>query len=629
MIKREQQFKRVLALLALLMLAFAGLGFRLVDLQVWRHEELASLAELKTQQTTWQSAKRGDILDANGNVLATSIAVKTICADPSMIGGQQAVVARALAPLLQMSEAEICQRLTPRVWKRADGQMVTNGLHYVRLQKNVPEEVWPKVQAAMKGLSLGVDETKLSKADRVFLRGLRLYSLSAEPNQLRTYPNGSLAAHVLGFVGMKENTNHTSEVFGYDGIENFFNDKLSGASGWRVTGFDSRKNELVSLRDEDVQPHDGLNVVLTIDAAVQHIVETALADSFKEHAPESITGIVMRPRTGEILAMATLPTYDPNDLGTVNTNTEPDRIITDVMEPGSTFKTIVISGALNEHIIKMNDSVFCENGVFHYAGITLHDSEGHHFGNLTVQQVLQKSSNIGAAKIGMQLQAPKLYDYMLDFGLGSFTGIPLPHEASASQFVHPLKGKYSIAQVPMGQGVAVTRLQMAMAFGAIANGGVLMRPMLVKCLEDSNGNVIQGYKPIVVRRVVTEATAREMTEALKTVVSKDGTAEHAAISNYVVAGKTGTAQKVVNGRYASDRFVVSFIGYFPADNPQICISIVMDAPKEGGRAFGGALCGPVFSEIGKRCASYLNIPPDQIAEPTNSPPAILASARSQ
>ncbi len=218
----------------------------------------------------------------------------------------------------------------------------------------------------------------------------------------------------------------------------------------------------------------------------------------------------MRPRTGEILAMASLPNFDPNDLRTINTNTEPNRVISDVMEPGSTFKTIVISGALNEHVVNLNDTVFCENGIFHYGGITLHDSEHDHFGTFRSGKVLQKSSNIGASKIGIKLQAPKLYDYMTDFGLGQFTGIPLPHEVSAKNFVRPADkwGKYSIAQIPMGQGVAVTRLQMAMAVGAIANGGVLMRPMLVKRLEDANGNVVQRYEPQSVRRVVSAKPRR-------------------------------------------------------------------------------------------------------------------------
>jgi cell division protein FtsI/penicillin-binding protein 2 len=626
MIKREQQFRRTLALLALVAFAFAGLGFRLVDLQVWRHDELAKLAEKRTQHTFWLSAKRGDILDANRNVLATSLSVQTICANPSLIGGQRAVVARALAPLLQTNENDLLQRLTPRIKKNSKGETVTNGLYYVQLQKNVTDETWQQIQTTMSRLSFGVDEKKLPKPDCLFLKNLRRYAISAEPDQLRSYPNGSLAAHVLGFVSKTENTNHTSEMSGDDGIEKFFNDKLSGASGWRVGTSDSGKNELVGLRDEDVAAKNGLNVVLTIDAAIQHIVESALTNAMAKHSPQGITGIVMRPRTGEILALASLPSYDPNDLSTITTNTGPDRVISDVMEPGSTFKTIVIAGALNEHIVTLNDTVYCEKGVFHYGGITLHDSEHNHLGDTPVWQVLQKSSNIGASKIGMKLQAPKLYDYMTDFGLGAFTGIPLPHEASAKNFVRPPDqwGKYSIVQIPMGQGVAVTRLQMAMAIGAIANGGVLMRPMLVKQLEDDDGKVVQRYEPQSVRRVVSETTAAEMVKALKTVVSKDGTAPLAAITNYVVAGKTGTAQKVVDGKYSNDRFVVSFIGFFPADNPEICISVVMDSPKEGGKAFGGALCGPVFSEIGKWCASYLNIPPDAISAPSNAVPLVMA-----
>jgi cell division protein FtsI/penicillin-binding protein 2 len=629
MIKRTQQFKRALALLALLMLAFAGLGFRLVDLQVWRHDALALLAEKNSQQTKWRLPKRGNILDANGNLLAMTRPVETICADPSLIGNQQAVVAHALAPLLQLNEADLCQHLTPRIVKNSRGETVTNGLHYVRLQRNVSEEDWTKIQATMQHLTFGLDENSQPKSIKTFLQNLRHGAISAEPDQLRVYPNGPLAAHVIGFVSKLENTNHTTQMGGGDGIEMTFDDKLRGASGWRVSEADGHGRELVSQRDEDVTAQGGLNVRLTLDAAIQHIVESALADAMQKHAPQSITGIVLRPRTGEILALASLPEFDPNNLRTLTTNTTTDRVISDVMEPGSTFKTIVISGALNEHVVTLDTPVFCENGIFPYGGRLLHDSEHNHLGNIPVWEVLQKSSNIGAAKIGLMLGKDKLYDYMTDFGLGAFTGIPLPHEASAKYFVRPPDQwqKISQVQIPMGQGVCVTRLQMAMAVAAIANGGVLMRPMLVKDLEDDNGNIVQRYEPQMVRRVMSPDTAAEMTKALKTVISKDGTAPFAAITNYVVAGKTGTAQKVVDGKYSNDRFFVSFIGFFPADHPELCISVVMDAPKEGGHAFGGALCGPVFSEIGRRCASYLNIPPDQISPQPNLPTTVVAAAQ--
>ena len=630
---RGQQLARTVAMMALVVLAFIGLGLRLVDLQLWRHAELGALAEKGSQEKIPQAARRGDILDVNGNLLATTVPVKTVCANPLLMGNQQAAVAHALAPLLQMNEADLLQKLQPRLMKNSKGQTVTN--QYAVLQRKVSDETWQKIYCTMTNLPLAIDLSKMSKTERVDFRNvafnLRQHAIFGEDDQLRVYQNGALAAHVLGFVGTKQTTNNTSELFGYDGIEKFFDDKLEGASGWRVTGMDSRKNELTAYRDEDVQARDGLNVVLTIDTAVQNILETELADAMREHLPAGITGIITRPGTGEILAMASFPNFDPNNLQSINTNNEPNRVISDVMEPGSTFKTIVISGALNDRIVSLNDTVFCENGLFHYGGITLHDAEHNHLGNIPVWEVLEKSSNIGASKIGIKLQAPRLYEYMTDFGFGAATGIPLPGEVSAHRFVRPANewGKYSIAQIPMGQGVAVTRLQMAMAISAIANGGVLMRPMLVKQLQDSEGNIVQKYEPQAVRRVVSEDTAKQMVEALKTVVSDEGTAPLARLADYVVAGKTGTAQKVEDGKYANDRFVVSFIGFFPADNPKICISIVMDSPKEGGRAFGGALCGPVFHNVAERCASYLNIPADEHMQAPNSPALLVAAGVSR
>ncbi|MGH8023847.1 MAG: peptidoglycan D,D-transpeptidase FtsI family protein, partial [Limisphaerales bacterium] len=233
------------------------------------------------------------------------------------------------------------------------------------------------------------------------------------------------------------------------------------------------------------------------------------------------------------------------------------------------------------------------------------------------------SSNIGAAKIGLKLGAERLYDYAANYGFGERTGIPLPGEVAG--ILHPVKdwSKVSIVQIPMGHGVAVTRLQMVMAMAAIANHGCLMQPMLVKCLEDRDGNVVEQYAPQRVRQVISDETASEMVEALKTVVSPEGTAPKAALKDYVAAGKTGTAQKVENGKYVHNKYVASFIGFFPADNPQVCISVVMDDPKEG--YYGGEACGPVFREIAERCASYLNIPPDlNLPQPGTSQMAAAA-----
>jgi cell division protein FtsI (penicillin-binding protein 3) len=610
MIKRQQQLRRALALLVLVVFTFIGLGFRLVDLQVLRHDELAKLAQDNTQREFWESPRRGNIFDARGNLLATSVAVKAVCANPSLIGNQQAVVAHALAPLLRMNEPQLYQKLFPRVFKNEKGEPVTNCLYYVRLQRNVSDETWQKIQLTMSQLSFGVDEGKMLKSEREFFCNLRQSAIFSEPDQLRVYPNGSLAAQVLGFATpdeFKVGDRVVSQISGRDGIELALNSALSGVAGWRVTETDRQQHELVALRGQDVQARDGLNAVLTIDAVIQHIVETALANAMQKHTPVSITGIVMRPRTGEILAMATLPNFDPNNPGTVSADARRNRVISDVMEPGSTFKIVVVSGALNDGVVHLNDSFDCEQGHFAYAGRILHDHEP--FGILTTEGIITKSSNIGAAKIGIKLGEDRLYDYACDFGFGERTGIPLPGEVGG--ILRPVKdwSKDSIAQIPMGHGVAVTRLQMIMAMCAVANNGWLMRPMLVKCLEDRDGNIVQQYSPQRVRQVVSESTDKMMIEALKTVVTPDGTAPGAAMKDYVVAGKTGTAQKVENGVYASGKYAASFIGFFPADDPQLCISIVMDEPKEG--YYGGQVCGPVFKEIAERCASYLNIPPDE------------------
>ncbi len=609
-------------LLGLLGAAFAGLGYRLVDLQVLRHGELSEKAEANTQREYWLPARRGDIVDVNGNLLAGSVPVKTVCANPSLLGTQQVVVARALAPWLQLNEADLVQRLTPHLARDAKGGIVTNGLTYVRLQKNVSEDTWQKIQSVMTNLTFGVDEKHLSHTNQMFYKNLRQNAVYAESDQLRVYPNGSLASQVLGFASVREkmvNGREVNEIYGRDGIELSMNTKLTGVPGWRLTETDRQRREITDMRNEDVEPYDGDTVVLTIDAAIQHIMEKSLADALEKHSPKSITGIVMRPRTGEILALASLPNYDPNQPNTVSVEAR-DRVITDVVEPGSTFKIVVVSGGLNTGTVRLDQRFYCEEGHFSFAGRVLHDHEP--YGWLTVEEIIMKSSNIGAAKIGILLGAQNLYDYAHIYGFGQATGIALPGEARG--FLYPVKdwSKVSIAQIPMGHGVAVTRLQMLMAMGALANHGWLMRPMLVNRLENRNGEVIQQYSPQRVRQVVTDNTARQMVQALKRVVTKDGTAAGAAMENYVAAGKTGTAQKAEHGTYAPGKFVSSFIGFFPADNPEICISVVMDEPKEG--YYGGQVCGPVFKDIADRCASYLNVPSDKNLQLTNAPALVAA-----
>lgn len=611
---RERQLRRCLLLVLAPAAVFAGLAFRLVELQVWRHAELRAKAEQNTRREILREPRRGDILDARGNLLATSVFVKTVCADPTLVGRFPAEVARAVAPLLQVNEGELYQRLLPRLRQNERGETVTN--RYVVLKRKVPPETWEQVRAALQRLGSAPEGRKLSRAEEMELRNLRA-SVFTDPldDQQRVYPNQTLAAHVLGFVGMEEREldgMRLLETRGVEGIEAALDSKLTGVPGWRVTEKDRRGREVLPLRDQDVEPRDGFNVVLTLDAVVQHIVEETLAQAMERHNPISASAIVVRPRTGEILAMATLPTFDPNRPGAFPPEARRNRVVTDIMEPGSTFKIVVVAAALNERLVSLNDTFDCEHGHFAFGGRVLHDHES--YGVLTVQNIITKSSNIGAAKIGIRLGPHRLYDYMRAFGFGAKTGIPLLSEMPGS-VPEPAKWyKVSLAQIPMGHGVAVTRLQMTMAMAALANRGLLMRPMLVARLEDRQGHVVARYAPQPVRQVVSETAAKLTVEALKTVVSPEGTAPKAALEHYTVAGKTGTAQKAGPGGYQPGKYISSFIGFFPADAPEVCVSVVLDEPKQG--YYGGQVAAPLFKQIAERVANYLNIRPDRgLGEP--------------
>jgi cell division protein FtsI/penicillin-binding protein 2 len=609
---KRTQLRRLLLLAVVVCLALTGLGYRLVDLQVLRHDELSLKAQQNTQREFLLEPRRGDILDAKGNLLATSLFVKTVCADPTFVGNRQVEVAHAIAPLLQLNEAKLVQALTPRLRAGSTNNAGVTNLYYqyVPLKQKVPLETWERVQVTMNDLSFGMDEKKLPKAEQTFYRNLRQKAIFAETDQLRVYPNQTLAAHVLGYASTEDkrvNDKAVKEIVGMDGIERTFNTKLAGVRGWRLTETDRAHREVVTLRDQDVEARDGFDVVLTIDSVIQHIVEEALAQGMAKHVPISISGLVIRPRTGEILALATLPNFDPNTPGSASPDARRNRVIADIAEPGSVFKIVVISGALNDATVKLTDIFNCEHGRFAFAGRVLHDHEP--YDNLTVEQIITYSSNIGAAKVGIKMGENRLYDYIRSFGFAKRTGIPLPGEVSG--IVHPLKAwsKVSIAQIPMGQGIAVSRLQMTMAMCAIANQGRLMRPMLIDRLEDGAHNIVAKYSPQPAQQVLSEAAAREMVQALKTVVSPKGTAPKAAMEHYTVAGKTGTAQKVENGVYVHGKYFASFVGFFPADAPEVCISITLDEPRHGGY-YGGGTAGPIFKQIAEKVANYLNIRPE-------------------
>jgi cell division protein FtsI/penicillin-binding protein 2 len=327
-----------------------------------------------------------------------------------------------------------------------------------------------------------------------------------------------------------------------------------------------------------------------------------------EFKPQAGVIIVTRPKTGEVLAMSSRPTFDLNQPGEASAEARRNRCISDVAEPGSTYKIVVCSGALNECLVTLDSRFDCHNGAWLYAGRVLHDA--HPYGILPVEAILYKSSNIGAGVIAVQRLGPaKLHEYMRRFGFGRKTGIGLPGEVSG--IVHPLARwtPLSISRIPMGHEVAVTPIQMAMAMNAISNGGRLMKPQIVKRIVDGTGRVILENQPQQVAQCITPGTTAAMTKALRRVPTEEGTAPKAAVDGYDVAGKTGTAQKIEGGQYVR-KYYSSFIGYLPAGDPELAILVSLDDPS-GGAYYGGTVSGPVFRRVAEKAVEYLGIPPQK------------------
>ncbi len=578
------RFHRLRALLVATvgLLVLGALGTRLYWLQILRHEELKKLAIRQIGRRVALPAHRGMITDCNGNVLAHTVARRLVAMDPKAVieieerrakqklPSSKAAMVRLLADHLALPRAEIEAKLA------RDGRWVV-------LARKVPEDTAEKLREAL--------------APTGFLGGL---TFCDDPERL--YPNGRLMCHILGYVD--------SEQRGVDGVERVMQADLRGEDGWRVGENDRRGREIVVYRSEDFPPRDGYTVALTLDQSVQDICEQELDRAVATHRPDSAVAIVMRPSTGEILALASRPAFNPNDPEKEVPNLR-NRAVSDLCEPGSTFKIVTVAAALDQRIVSLGDVVFCENGKFSFAGRELNDHEA--YGNLSVAEVLIHSSNIGAAKIAIHLGKERMHAAMRAFGFGERAFGDRSTEAWPGEvrgIVHPVRdwSLVSITRVAMGHEVGVTSIQMVGALSAVANGGNLMQPMIVRRVLDEKGTAVREFFPKVRRRVMDHKAARELTEALKRVVSQEGTAAKAAIPGFQVAGKTGTAQKIVNGQYAHDRHVSSFVGFFPADDPEICIYVMLDSPK-GKEQYGGSVAAPVFREIGARVASYLNFRP--------------------
>ncbi|HEY5705346.1 MAG TPA: penicillin-binding protein 2 [Terrimicrobiaceae bacterium] len=554
-------------------IVFTGYSARLIDLQVTKHEEYTALAAQKHSIRLTVPAHRGIILDRNREILAANIPVRKVVVDGSHVKNPEALATLA-APCLGIPKATLLKELQTRS-------------KYKVLLPGLEEEKALALQRAMEEKSL---------------RGIYFHQ-----NTTRTYPNGPLLSHVLGFLARKDPNDEN--VVGVEGIERSMENYLRGIDGFRHIERDRTGREIMIYRGQEQAPRHGMNVQLTIDMGMQAILEAELDNAFKELKPDNATGVIVDPKTGEILAMTSRPTFDLNQINAAKHEEMKNRAIFDMVEPGSTFKIVVACAALNERVVNPKTLIYCENGAFSYGGRILRDHHG--YGQMNVHDILMKSSNIGSAKMALMMGDQKFYEYVRRFGFGERTGVALPGEIAG--LVHPPArwDRLTITRMPMGQSVAVTPLQMVMGMSVIANGGKLMRPQIIKSIQDKDGHEILSMKPEVVREVVPPETARLVGGALAEVVSERGTAALARVSGFTVAGKTGTAQKVDSkGGYAPGKYVVSFIGYIPAEDPRfVCLILIDDAKLSSGLNYGGLVAAPIFSRVAEKTARYLDLMP--------------------
>lgn len=553
-------------------IAFTAFSFRLVHLSIARHDEFAGLAAQKNSIRQTIHARRGLIVDRNGELLAENAPIRTVIVDGSHVENPRKL-AEIAAPFLEMEVDELTEKFsTTRKYL-----VVRHGVAAGRV-------------------------IELQKA----LQANRMRGLYFEHDFRRVHPNGSMLAHVLGFL------DHTRE--GVQGIELSMQEYLRGEDGFRHIERDRTGRELVVYRGQERAPRDGMNVHLTIDMDLQSIVEEELDAAVSELKPKTAIAILMDPKTGDILAMANRPAFHPDAIAEADPEQMKNRAIIDMVEPGSIFKIVPIGGALNEGIVTNETRIHCEGGRFAYGGKILRDH--HAYGLMTPHDIMVKSSNIGCAKLALKMGDDLFYEYVKRYGFGERTGVELPGEIAGMVNPPARWDKLTITRMPMGHAVAVTPLQMVMAMGAVANGGKLMAPHIVKAVSDSEGNIIREFPPTVVREVVNPETAALLNEALAEVVTPRGTAILAKVDGFRVAGKTGTAQKVdPKGGYTPGKYVVSFVGYMPVEEPAF-VGIVMidDASIPSNLNYGGLVAAPIFSRIADRAARHLDLQPVMRAE---------------
>lgn len=566
-------------------LVFAAVGVRLVHIQYVCADKYKAEVAANMEGEVKLSARRGNITDCNGALLASTRATYVLGADPLVFDARHPKVPE-LAALLRTTRQALERDASERVYYTD-----RNGVKKVRRWRKLAE---------------GLTETEVDKILALGVKGIR-----GDKGFLRIYPHDKLACHVVGFV------NKGGEpAFG---IESYMQGMLRGYDGWKEICNDSRRREIHSQRIREVQPQDGFHVALTLDSVVQNFVEEEISRLVGEYRPISVSILVSDVRTGAVLGMGNFPDFNLNEFSKAPLEFQRNRAVTDIYEPGSTFKTVTVAAAIDKGIVRPSQAFDCALGSVQCNGKKLDlPADAHHYGNLTVTQIIAKSSNKGTSQVGILLGATNLYEYAKAFGFGARPGLGFGGEVPGIVH-HPSKwdGK-TITRMPIGHAVSVTPLQVHQAMGALANGGRLMKPMVIQRVHDDDGNTLVEFSPVLVRQVVRPETARTLVGMMSLTTQPGGTAKEAAVPGYQTAGKTGTTQKIVDGRYSNTRHVASFSGFFPASNPRFVITVVVDEPHMArGLGYGGIVASPAFKNIATKLISYYRMEPVDGTAPGN------------
>ncbi|MFH1837425.1 MAG: penicillin-binding transpeptidase domain-containing protein [Candidatus Omnitrophota bacterium] len=541
----------------LFMSLFFFLFLRLFCLQITDKDKFEGLAGKQHSSVLKIEPKRGAIFDDHMDPLAINLDAPSVYCNAREIT-DPGRTAKELSEILGIDEEIILDK-------------VTRNKAFVWIKRKVEEKTAQEVMSRqLKGIYI-VGESK------------------------RNYPSGKIASHIIGVAG----TDNT----GLEGLELLYNNKLKGEPGEKRLLRDAKRRTVFFNKEGSIPPKNGSNIILTIDSVIQFIAEEELSVMAEKYTPESASVIVIDPETGKILAMANYPDYDLNDSRNALKENMKNCAVTDMYEPGSVFKIITAGAALNENVIGLDDKIYCENGNYKVGGRVLHDY--HKYGELTFRDVIVKSSNIGTVKVAQKLGKNKLYDYIKKFGFGERTGIGLPGEVSGINRPSGIWSKSDITTIPMGQGIAVTSIQMVSAINTIANGGYLMRPYIVDKIITWEGDIDTEIRPEVKRKVLNPETCDKMREILKKVIT-DGTGKRARSKKYEFCGKTGTAQMVdPSGGYYDNKYYATFVGFAPADDPVVSIVVVVRDPKKA--HFGGTVSAPVFKNIAERVLQYMGL----------------------